>query len=93
MDIGSILSSAHGIQLRDRGARNQLVQQALFFNLFVVADNGHDGLANHLFGGVPEETFCGYVPALNNTVKVVADDGIVRAVDDGFEILRLTLER
>jgi hypothetical protein len=52
---------------------------------FVTAVRGHDDgnrLAHRLLGSVTEEPFCGSIPALDDSVRRLADDGILRRLDN-----------
>ena len=46
-------------------------------------DDSEKGRANHLFGSIAKETLCPLVPASDDAVEILADNGVVGALDDG----------
>ena len=60
----------------------ELLENPVFFGLQVVRDYPADVLADHLGLGVPENPFRSGVPAHYVAGKVLADDRIVRRLDD-----------
>ena len=53
-----------------------------FFLESVRREQLDDGMANHLLRRVPEGPLRSLVPALDDTVEVFADDGVLRGIDD-----------
>ena len=51
-------------------------------------DQDRDRLADRFLGGVPENTFGGGIPGADDSIEVLADDGVVRGFHDGNELLR-----
>jgi hypothetical protein len=51
-------------------------------------NEGRDRFANNLLGCIAEELFCSPVPSHNNSVDVLTDDGIIRRLYDGGNLLR-----
>ena len=60
-------------------------QHCVFLGLPIIGNDAANGRANHLVGGIPEHAFGRLVPRQNDSVQVLADDGIVGRLDDGGE--------
>src|SRR5262245_33311054 len=46
----------------------------------------HDGLADDLFGRIPEQLLRAFVPTPDDAVQILADDGVVRRFDDSRQM-------
>jgi hypothetical protein len=51
-------------------------------------NQNRDRLTYHFLGRIAEDALCALVPIDDYAVKVLADDGIIRGLDDGGNSLR-----
>src|SRR5581483_3897195 len=78
--------AADGIEVLDTLAGSDLGDDHGLVAMQMLGDEGEDGFADDLLGGVAEDALGGFVPAGDDAVEVLADDGVVGAFDDGGEL-------
>ncbi|MGY4372017.1 hypothetical protein ACVW1A_008082 [Bradyrhizobium sp. LB1.3] len=79
----AVLSDADRLVLGDRFVAADPVQDTPDLGLAVVRHNDVDRLADGLRGGIAEQMFGGLVPAGDDTVERLRDDGVIGGFDDG----------
>src|SRR5271170_7959262 len=63
----------------------ELPENLIFFVLKFFRNQPEQGLANHLLGRIAKHPPRTLVPALDDSIQVFADDGILSGINDGGE--------
>src|ERR1043166_357801 len=84
----AVLAHALRLVVLDALAGPQAREDGWLFVRVVVGDEDGDWLADDLFGGVAEDALRALVPARDDAVQGLADDGVVRRLDDGGQPVR-----
>ena len=88
IDQAAIFALAHGLVVLDALARADALDDGVFFALQIGWDQGLDRFADHLFGQIAENPLRALVPAGDDAVEVLADDGVVGGFDDRRKMLQ-----
>ncbi|HEX3666817.1 MAG TPA: hypothetical protein VHU23_16450 [Rhizomicrobium sp.] len=67
-------------------AASDLAEDVLLFMVPLARNKRQDRLAYNLVGSVTEKTFRSFVPALDNAVRILADNGVFRRFDQRREM-------
>ncbi len=85
---GAVLVLPLGVVVLDRQTRSDAAAKQLALLVAdVVGQQGIDGAPDQLGGAVAEQALCSPVPAQDDAVHGVAQDGVARGVDDRGEAL------
>ena len=84
-DALTVGPQALGLKMLDPLPGFQAGNDVVFLRDAFGGDDNRNMASHHLLGGVAEETLGSSVPALNDTVQRLADDGVIRGFDDRRE--------
>src|SRR5579859_4531549 len=85
VDERSVLSTADGFEVLQTLTPGDLGEDLLFLGEPFHGNDEGDGPADGLRRGISEEVFGPTVPAGDDAIESLGDDGVVRAFDDGGE--------
>jgi hypothetical protein len=82
LDQASVLASANGFVVIDTLAALDTLQDERLLVLAFGRNQNRDRLADDLVGGIPEKPLSSPVPSGDNSVKILACDGVLGRLDD-----------
>jgi hypothetical protein len=82
-ELRAVLALAHGFERLDPFAACDAGNDPVFLALAIGRDQLADRLPDHLCFGEAEDAGRGRIPRLNNAIQRLADDGIIRGLDNG----------
>ena len=88
VDEAAVLAHANGFVMVDAFAAANPRQDLVLLALPVRRNDAADRSADHFLGGVPEHALRRGIPGLNDAVQILADNGVVRRLDDRGEACR-----
>src|SRR3546814_3876096 len=86
-----LLALANRVVVVDGLAAADAGEDYVFFVVAVGGNQDRHRLPDLFLGGIAEEPLRAAVPACGDAVEVLADDGVVRRLDDGGQALRRRL--
>ena len=85
IDELSVFAHADGFQMVDRLAAFDALEYFVLFMNALRREEHQDRLTDGFGGGITESFFRAVIPTCDDSVEGVADDDIIRGVDDGLE--------
>src|SRR5690348_5644482 len=86
MDASTILAAAHRLEMVDALAATETAEDHVLLVQAVRRVDEGDRVSGRFGGGIAEDCFRAAVPAGDNPVEVLADDGVIGGFDDRREI-------
>src|SRR5262249_40364538 len=87
LDSLAIFAATDGFEVLDGLAATKPIQHLRLFLETLDRRNNADGFADGFFGGVTEKLLCRTIPTGNDTIKALANNGVVRGFDNRGEAL------
>src|ERR1700732_4753259 len=85
IESSPILGLPYGLEVFDLFAAADSRGDITFFRVTLGRNDQRDALTDRLCRGVPEYSLCGSIPRRNNSVRSLADYGVVRRINDRCE--------
>src|ERR1700722_7611392 len=76
------LLNSDGVVMIDSAPGSELSEDLVFLILEFLRNEPQNRLSYHLLRGVTEHPECSFVPSLDDTVQILADDGVLRGIDN-----------
>src|SRR5690348_54188 len=67
----------------DSFAGSELPEDLIFFVVQIFRNEPQHRAANDLLRGIAEHPIGSLIPALDHSIQIFADDGVIRGIDDG----------